>query len=92
MFKLRAVWININYRYVEDELRYLFSNADLVALVHQRQFSPRVAALLPELPALRHVIVIDDDSGEPDPRHDAVDFEDAVASGSPRTRLRPQIG
>ena len=43
VFKLRAVWININYRYVEDELRYLFSNADLVALVHQRQFSPRVA-------------------------------------------------
>ena len=40
MFKLRAVWININYRYVEDELRYLFSNADLVALVHQRQFAP----------------------------------------------------
>ena len=56
VFKLRAVWININYRYVEDELRYLFTNADLVALVHQRQFSPRVAALLPELPgtAPRH--------------------------------------
>jgi 3-oxocholest-4-en-26-oate---CoA ligase len=83
VFKLRAVWININYRYVEDELRYLFSNADLVALVHQRQFAPRVAALLPELPALRHVIVIDDDSQEPDPCHDAVDFEHAVAGGAP---------
>ena len=30
IFKIRAVWININYRYVEDELRYLFGNADLV--------------------------------------------------------------
>ena len=29
VFKLRAVWININYRYVEDELRYLVANADL---------------------------------------------------------------
>ncbi len=29
IFKLRAIWININYRYVEDELRYLFDNADL---------------------------------------------------------------
>jgi acyl-CoA synthetase (AMP-forming)/AMP-acid ligase II len=28
IFKLRAVWININYRYVEDELAYLFGNAD----------------------------------------------------------------
>ena len=92
VFKLRAVWININYRYVEDELRYLFSNADLVALVHQRQFSPRVATLLPELPALRHVIVIDDDSGEPDPRHDAVDFEAAIAVRLARARLRPAVG
>jgi acyl-CoA synthetase (AMP-forming)/AMP-acid ligase II len=92
VFKLRAVWININYRYVEDELRYLFSNADLVALVHQRQFSPRVAALLPELPALRHVIVIDDDSGEPDPRHDAVGFEQAVASGAPERDFAPRSG
>jgi len=92
VFKLRAVWININFRYVEDELRYLFSNADLVALVHQRQFSPRVATLLPELPALRHVIVIDDDSGEPDPRHDAVDFEEALASGSPERDFAPRSG
>jgi acyl-CoA synthetase (AMP-forming)/AMP-acid ligase II len=92
VFKLRAVWININFRYVEDELRYLFSNADLVALVHQRQFAPRVATLLPELPALRHVIVIDDDSAEPDPRHDAVDFEQAVASGSPERDFAPRSG
>jgi acyl-CoA synthetase (AMP-forming)/AMP-acid ligase II len=92
VFKLRAVWININFRYVEDELRYLFSNADLVALVHQRQFSPRVAALLPELPALRHVIVIDDDSGESDPRHDAVDYEQAVASGAPERDFAPRSG
>ena len=33
VFKLRAIWININYRYVKDELRYLLSNADLKALV-----------------------------------------------------------
>jgi acyl-CoA synthetase (AMP-forming)/AMP-acid ligase II len=92
VFKLRAVWININFRYVEDELRYLFSNADLVALVHERQFSPRVATLLPDLPALRHVIVIDDDSGEPDPRHDAVDFEAAVAAGSPERDFGPRSG
>src|SRR5215210_8320479 len=37
VFKLRAVWVNINYRYVEGELAYLFDNADLVALVFQRE-------------------------------------------------------
>jgi acyl-CoA synthetase (AMP-forming)/AMP-acid ligase II len=92
VFKLRAVWININYRYVEDELRYLFANADLKALVHQRQFAPRVAALLAELPELRHVVVIDDDSQEPDPVHHAVDFEAALASGSPERDFAPRSG
>ena len=29
VFKLRAIWININYRYVKDELRYLLTNANL---------------------------------------------------------------
>ncbi len=92
VFKLRAVWVNINYRYVEDELRYLFSNADLVALVHQRQFAPRVKSLVRELPLLRHVIVIDDGTGEPDPCDDAVDFEEAMASGSPERDFAPRSG
>jgi 3-oxocholest-4-en-26-oate---CoA ligase len=92
VFKLRAVWVNINYRYVHDELRYLFTNADLVALVHQRQFSPRVAALLPELPALRHVVVIDDDSQEPDPCPDAIGFEEALAGASPERDFAPRSG
>src|SRR3954469_8559585 len=43
-FKVRAVPINVNFRYVENELRYLFHDADLVALVSHRQFGPRVAA------------------------------------------------
>ncbi len=92
VFKLRAVWININYRYVEDELRYLFANADLKALVHQRQFTPRVAALLPALPDLRHVVVIEDDSQEPGPVQDAVDFEAAMAGGSPERDFGPRSG
>ena len=41
-FKLAAVPVNVNYRYVENELRYLFDDADLVALVYHRQFGPRV--------------------------------------------------
>jgi 3-oxocholest-4-en-26-oate---CoA ligase len=82
VFKLRAVWININYRYVEDELRYLFANADLKALVHERQFSPGVTALLPELPTIEHVVVVEDGTAEADPPG-AVRYEDALASGSP---------
>src|SRR5438874_5064062 len=49
-YKLRAVPININYRYMPDELRYIFDNADLAALVHQRQFAPLVAQVRADCP------------------------------------------
>jgi acyl-CoA synthetase (AMP-forming)/AMP-acid ligase II len=89
VFKLRAVWININYRYVEDELRYLFVNADLKAIVHQRDFSPHVTALLPELKTVEHVIVIDDGTDHPLPPG-AVDYEQALASGHPERDFAPR--
>lgn len=60
--KLRAAAININYRYTEKELRYLFSDSDLVALVHDRQFTPLVAAVSDAAPGLRSTVVIDDGS------------------------------
>ena len=89
VFKIRAVWININYRYVEDELVYLFTNADLVALIHQKQYSPRVTGVLPHLPDLKHIITIDDGSDETPPVG-AIDYEDAVASGSPERDFGPR--
>ena len=44
-FKLRAVPINVNYRYVEDELRYLLDDADVRAVVFHREFAPKLAAI-----------------------------------------------
>jgi acyl-CoA synthetase (AMP-forming)/AMP-acid ligase II len=89
VFKLRAVWININYRYVKDELRYLFANADLVALVHQAEYGPRVAELLPELPDLRLLIGIEDGSDSP-LAPGTVAYEDALAAASPERDFAPR--
>ncbi|MEN9594155.1 MAG: hypothetical protein RLY23_638 [Actinomycetota bacterium] len=63
LYKMRAVPVNINFRYVENELRYLFDNADLKALVVQREFVPRVAAIISELPLLKHIVIAEDGSG-----------------------------
>jgi acyl-CoA synthetase (AMP-forming)/AMP-acid ligase II len=52
VLKLRAVPININYRYVDDELRYLFDNADLVACAYHEEFAERLRRVAPDLPAL----------------------------------------
>jgi acyl-CoA synthetase (AMP-forming)/AMP-acid ligase II len=89
-FKIRAVWININYRYVEDELRYLFENADLKALVYERQYSPRVAAVREHLPMLEHALVIEDGNPEDYAAVGAVPYEDALAGGSPERDFGPR--
>ena len=90
VFKIRAVWININYRYVEEELRYLFTNANLKALVFQREFAPHVAALRDSLPTLEHLIIIEDGTDEADPGDDVVAYEDALAAGSPLRDFEPR--
>ncbi|MEU7630779.1 acyl-CoA synthetase [Nocardia sp. NPDC049220] len=62
IFKARAVMINVNYRYVENELQYIFENSDMAALVHERRYSDKVSAVRPETPKLHTVIVVDDDT------------------------------
>ncbi len=80
--KIRAVPINVNYRYVERELEYLYDNADLVALVFHRRFGPRVGAVAGFTAALRHLVVVEDGSGAVIP-DGAADYEQALAAASP---------
>ena len=89
-FKIRAVPININYRYVEEELSFLFTNADLVALVHPRELAPRVAAVASGVPTLRTVIVVEDGSGEA--VSGALDYEKALAAASPERGFPERSG
>ena len=81
-YKRRAVPINVNYRYVPDELVYLLDNSDAVVLAHQARFGPDVAAIRDRLPLLRHVLTVDDGSGTPLPEG-AVPYEAALAAQSP---------
>jgi len=90
VFKIRAIWININYRYVEDELAYIFDNADLVALVYAREFAPRIRAVRGSMPLLEHSVVIEDGSDADLSSLGSVDYESAVASGSPVRDFGPR--
>jgi acyl-CoA synthetase (AMP-forming)/AMP-acid ligase II len=62
-FKVRAVPVNVNYRYVEDELLYLLDNADLVTLVFDRALAPRVAPVRDRAPKLRHLLHVAEPPG-----------------------------
>jgi acyl-CoA synthetase (AMP-forming)/AMP-acid ligase II len=90
VFKIRAVWVNINYRYVEGELSYIFDNADLVALIFQREFAPRVAGVRDRLPALKHAVFIEDGSGADLGALDPVEYETALAGASPERDFGPR--
>jgi len=81
--KAGAILVNVNYRYVEGELRYLFDNSDMVALVHERQYSDRVANVLPDTAGVKTVLVVEDGSGDDYQRYGGVEFYAAIAHGSP---------
>lgn len=81
--KAGAILVNVNYRYVEGELRYLFDNSDMVALVHERQYSDRVANVLPDTPDVKTILVIEDGSDNDYQRYGGVEFYSAIAQGSP---------
>ncbi len=83
LFKIRAVPININYRYVEDELAYIFDDADLEVVLHQRRYAPKMAAVLPRVPAVRHTIVVEDGTSEDTGDYAPVEYETALADSSP---------
>ncbi len=81
-FKVRAVPINVNYRYVAEELAYLFDNAELRAVIVERTFAPVVASIRDRLPAMEHVLVVDDGS-DPVGVPGAVAYEELLATQPP---------
>ena len=81
-FRARVAAFNVNYRYVDDELLYLFRDAQVKAIVYHAAFAPRLARLLRQLPEVRLLLQVADDSGEP-LLPGALDYEAALAGADP---------
>lgn len=96
--KIRAVPVNVNYRYVADELAYLYRDADLAALVFDGAFTERVAAALPSTRRLRHLVRVGPaPDGATAPRvtpvpFTPVPFTEAENAGSPVRDFAPRSG
>ena len=88
--KAGAILVNVNFRYVEGELKYLFDNSDMVALVHERRYSDRVANVLPETPNVKTILVVEDGTDEDFQRYGGVEFYSALEQGSPERDFGPR--
>jgi 3-oxocholest-4-en-26-oate---CoA ligase len=80
-FKAGLAPVNTNYRYLDDELVYLWDNADCVAVVFHGAFTDRVESVRDRLPRVRVWLWVDDGSG-PCPEW-ATPYEDAASAGTP---------
>ncbi len=82
--KVGLVPVNTNYRYGDDELSYLWDNADAVAVVFHGVFTDRIERILDRVPGIKGWLWVDDGSG-PCPDW-ATPYEDAAKSAIGRTR------
>ncbi len=84
-FKMRGVPVNVNYRYLDDELWYLLDNADAEALVYHTSLADRVGRVVGRLPKLKLLIEVDD-GGE---HHvdGALAYTDVIADHEPMPRI-----
>jgi len=82
--KIRGVPININYRYLDDELLYLLDNSDAEALVYHTSLSDRVARVKDRAKGVRLWIEVDD-GGVSLPG--ALDYEKLIANHDPAPRI-----
>jgi fatty-acyl-CoA synthase len=81
-YKARAAPFNVNYRYVEKELEYLFRDARARAVIFHSEFARQVDSLRRSQPGLEVLIQVPDASGEK-LLPGALWYDDALAKGSP---------
>ena len=77
-YKLCAIPININYRYVEEELKYLIENADMEAIFYHKQFSKKLQNIKGQLPLLKSFICINDHSDNENVIEESFEFENLI--------------
>ena len=89
-FKIRAVPINVNHRYLADELRHLYSDADLAAVVVHHEFLDRCLAVRSEVPSIRFVLGVDDETGTVEAGDGVERYEDVLAGASAARDFGPR--
>jgi 3-oxocholest-4-en-26-oate---CoA ligase len=87
-FKIRACPVNVNYRYLEDELAYLLDNADCEAIVFHASLASRLEKIRSKLPKLKLLIQVYDVDAPNEPLLDgALRYDDVITQYEPAERM-----
>jgi 3-oxocholest-4-en-26-oate---CoA ligase len=86
-FKAGLAPINTNYRYLDDELAYLWDNGDVVAVVFHGTFADRIEGVRDRVPRVKVWLWVDDGDGAC-PEW-ATPYEAAAAAGTPTPVMGP---
>jgi fatty-acyl-CoA synthase len=78
----RCAPVNVNYRYVAEELSYVLADCQAQAVVFHGAFADVLAEVLPDLPHVRLLLQVDDATGA-DLLPGALAYEDALAAAAP---------
>jgi acyl-CoA synthetase (AMP-forming)/AMP-acid ligase II len=81
--KARCAGVNVNYRYLAEELAYVLADSAAAAVVFHSTFAPTLAEVLPSLPQVRLLLQVDDGSGVP-LLPGALAYEAALAAATSR--------
>jgi 3-oxocholest-4-en-26-oate---CoA ligase len=84
-FKFRGVPVNVNYRYLDEELWYLLDNSDAEALFFHSSLGDRVARVVDRLPKLKLIVEVSDSTDHHVAK--AAAYESVVSGHSPMKRI-----
>ena len=85
IFKIGGVPINVNYRYVAEELIYLLDNSDSEAVFYHACYSSRIKEIADSLPNIKVWIEVAD--GSVSQYKDALKFEELLENCDPMERI-----
>ena len=86
-FKMRGVPVNVNYRYMDNELLYLLENSDAEVLIFHTSLGDRVERVRERATNLKAIVEVDD--GGPHVEG-ALRWHDVLASHEPAVRIEGQ--